>query len=148
LALYFFSIFTFLSFNIETRTMNTMEKIKVELEYIINTSPNILFTCLSTPSGLSEWFANDVNIKDDMFTFFWDRSEESAKLMKSKKDSIRFQWEDDEGEDYYFQMAIKIDDLTKDVALLVTDFADEDEVDEITLMWDNSISKLKQAIGG
>ena len=148
MALYFFSIFTFLSFNIETRTMNTMEKIKVELEYIINTSPNILFTCLSTPSGLSEWFANDVNIKDDMFTFFWDRSEESAKLMKSKKDSIRFQWEDDEGEDYYFQMAIKIDDLTKDVALPVTDFADEDEVDEITLMWDNSISKLKQAIGG
>ena len=148
MALYFFSIFTFLSFNIETRTMNTMEKIKVELEYIINTSAYILFTCLSTPSGLSEWFANDVNIKDDMFTFFWDRSEESAKLMKSKKDSIRFQWEDDEGEDYYFQMAIKIDDLTKDVALLVTDFADEDEVDEITLMWDNSISKLKQAIGG
>ena len=125
-----------------------MEKIKVELEYIINTSPNILFTCLSTPSGLSEWFANDVNIKDETFTFFWDRSEESAKLMKSKKDSIRFQWEDDEGEDYYFQMAIKIDDLTKDVALLVTDFAEEDEVDEITLMWDNSISKLKQAIGG
>ncbi|MDG2369053.1 MAG: START-like domain-containing protein [Flavobacteriales bacterium] len=125
-----------------------MQKIKVELEYIINTSPNILFTCLSTPSGLSEWFANDVNIKDDTFTFFWDQSEESAKLMKSKKDSIRFQWEDDEGEDYYFQMAIKIDDLTKDVALLVTDFAEDDEVEEITLMWDNSISKLKQAIGG
>ena len=111
--------------------MNTMQKIKVELEYIINTSPNILFTCLSTPSGLSEWFANDVNIKDDTFTFFWDQSEESAKLMKSKKDSIRFQWEDDEGEDYYFQMAIKIDDLTKDVALLVTDFAEDDEVEEI-----------------
>ena len=128
--------------------MNTMQKIKVELEYIINTSPNILFTCLSTPSGLSEWFANDVNIKDDTFTFFWDRSEESAKLMKSKKDSIRFQWEDDQGEDYYFQMAIKIDDLTKDVALLITDFAEDDEVDEVTLMWDNSISKLKQAIGG
>ena len=128
--------------------MNTMQKIKVELEYIINTSPNILFTCLSTPSGLSEWFANDVNIKDDTFTFFWDRSEENAKLMKSKKDSIRFQWEDDEGEDYYFQMAIKIDDLTKDVALLITDFAEDDEVDEVTLMWNNSISKLKQAIGG
>jgi uncharacterized protein YndB with AHSA1/START domain len=128
--------------------MNTMQKIKVELEYIINTSPNILFTCLSTPSGLSEWFANDVNIKDDTFTFFWDRSEESANLMKSKKDSIRFQWEDDEGEDYYFEMAIKIDDLTKDVALLITDFAEEDEVDETSLMWNNSIDKLRQAIGG
>ena len=125
-----------------------MEKVKVELEYIINTSPNVLFTCLSTPSGLSEWFANDVNIKDQTYTFFWDRSEESALLMKSKRDSVRFQWEDDEGEDYYYEMAIKIDDLTKDVALIVTDFAEEDEVDEIKLMWDNSISKLKQAIGG
>ena len=125
-----------------------MEKVKVELEYIINTSPNVLFTCLSTPSGLSEWFANNVNIKDKTYTFFWDRSEESALLMKSKRDSVRFQWEDDEGEDYYFEMAIKIDDLTKDVALIVTDFAEEDEVDEIKLMWDNSISKLKQAIGG
>ena len=124
-----------------------MEKVKVELEYIIKTSPNVLFTCLSTPSGLSEWFANDVNIKDQTYTFFWDRSEESALLMKSKRDSVRFQWEDDEGEDYYFEMAIKIDDLTKDVALIVTDFAEEDEVDEIKLMWDNSISKLKQAIG-
>tara|TARA_B100000401_G_C52360977_1_gene510307 strand:+ start:172 stop:549 length:378 start_codon:yes stop_codon:yes gene_type:complete len=125
-----------------------MEKVKVELEYIINTSPNVLFTCLSTPSGLSEWFANDVNIKDQTYTFFWDRSEESANLMKSKRDSVRFQWEDDEGEDYYFEMAIKIDDLTKEVALIVTDFAEEDEVDEIKLMWDNSINKLKQAIGG
>ena len=125
-----------------------MEKVKVELEYIINTSPNVLLTCLSTPSGLSEWFANDVNIKDQTYTFFWDRSEESALLMKSKRDSVRFQWEDDEGEDYYFEMAIKIDDLTKDVALIVTDFAEEDELDEIKLMWDNSISKLKQAIGG
>ncbi len=125
-----------------------MDKVKVELEYIIKTSPNVLFTCLSTPSGLSEWFANDVNIKDQTYTFFWDRSEESALLMKSKRDSVRFQWEDDEGEDYYFEMAIKIDDLTKDVALIVTDFAEEDEVDEIKLMWDNSISKLKQAIGG
>ena len=80
---------------------------------------------------------------------FGTESEENAKLMKSKKgSSIRFQWEDDEGEDYYFQMAIKIDDLTKDVALLITDFAEDDEVDEVALMWDNSISKLKQAIGG
>ncbi len=128
----------------------TMEKIKIEIEYIINTSPIILFNCMSTPSGLSEWFANDVNIKDDMYTFFWERSEESAKLMKSKKgNSVRFQWEEDEDEDeeYYFEMAIKIDELTKEVALIITDFAEDDEVDEIRMMWDNNINKLKQAIG-
>ena len=50
-----------------------MDKVKLELEYIINTSPTILFNCLSTPSGLSEWFADDVNIKNDRYTFFLGR---------------------------------------------------------------------------
>ena len=129
--------------------MKTMEKTKIELEYIVNTSPTILFNCLSTPSGLSEWFANDVNIKNDMYTFFWDRSEESAKLLNIRKgESVKFQWEDDEDEDYYFEMAIRIDPLTKEVALIITDFAEEDEEDEISMMWDNNVSSLKQAIGG
>tara|TARA_Y100000589_G_scaffold331951_1_gene388121 strand:+ start:9454 stop:9840 length:387 start_codon:yes stop_codon:yes gene_type:complete len=128
-----------------------MDKVKIELEYLIKTSPNILFNCLTTPSGLSEWFADDVNLKNDYFTFFWDGSEETAKYINVKKgNSVRFQWEEDEedGNDYYFEMAIKIDDLTKEVALIITDFAEEDEVDETKLLWDNNISKLKQAIGG
>ncbi len=126
-----------------------MDKVKFELEYIINTSPQVLFNCLTTPSGLSEWFADDVNIKDEYFTFIWDGSEEVAHLLKSKKgDSIRFQWEDDEGEDYYFEMAIQIDDLTKEVALIITDYAEEDEIEEAKLLWDNNVAKLRQVIGG
>ena len=77
-----------------------MSKTKSEFEYIINTSPIILFNCLTTASGLSEWFCDDVNLKDDKFTFFWDGSEETATLKNVKKgESIKFQWEDDEGED-------------------------------------------------
>ena len=128
-----------------------MKKIKYELEYLVNTSPNILFTCITTPSGLSEWFADDVNIKDDRFTFFWDGDEEVAKLMQQKKgDSIRFQWEDDEDEDedYYFELLINIDPLTKEVALLVTDFAEEGELEGAKLLWNNMVAKLKQVIGG
>ena len=126
-----------------------MDKVRIDLEYIIKTSPTILFNCLSTPSGLSEWFADDVNIKNDRYTFFWDGSEETAILKNVRKsESVKFQWEDDEGEDYFFEMTIRIDDLTKDVALLVTDFADEGEEDEIQLMWDNNIDNLKKAIGG
>ena len=125
-----------------------MSKTKSEFEYIINTSPIILFNCLSTASGLSEWFCDDVNLKDDKFTFFWDGSNETAILKNVKKsESVKFQWEDDEGEDCYFEMAIRIDDLTKEVALIVTDFYDDDE-DELKLLWDNNIHKLKQAIGG
>tara|TARA_B100000614_G_C14549163_1_gene493283 strand:- start:2235 stop:2615 length:381 start_codon:yes stop_codon:yes gene_type:complete len=126
-----------------------MDKVRIDLEYIIKTSPTILFNCLSTPSGLSEWFADDVNIKNDRYTFFWDGSEETAILKNVRKsESVKFQWEDDEGEDYFFEMTIRIDDLTKDVALLVTDFAEEGEEDEIQLMWDNNVDNLKKAIGG
>ncbi len=126
-----------------------MDKVRIDLEYIIKTSPIILFNCLSTPSGLSEWFADDVNIKNDRYTFFWDGSEETAILKNVRKsESVKFQWEDDEDEDYFFEMTIRIDDLTKDVALLVTDFAEEGEEDEIQLMWDNNVDNLKKAIGG
>ena len=125
-----------------------MSKTKSEFEYIINTSPIILFNCLSTASGLSEWFWDDVNLKDNKFTFFWDGSEETATLKNVKKgESVKFQWDEDEAENYYFEMAIRIDDITKEVALIVTDFYDEDE-DELKLLWDNNILKLKQAIGG
>ena len=126
-----------------------MDKVRIDLEYIIKTSPTILFNCLSTPSGLSEWFADDVNIKNDRYTFFWDGSEETAILKNVRKsESVKFHWEDDEDEDYFFEMTIRIDDLTKDVALLVTDFAEEGEEDEIQLMWDNNVDNLKKAIGG
>jgi len=126
-----------------------MDKVRIDLEYIIKTSPTILFNCLSTPSGLSEWFADDVNIKNERYTCFWDGSEETAILKNVRKcESVKFQWEDDEDEDYFFEMTIRIDDLTKDVALLVTDFAEEGEEDEIQLMWDNNVDNLKKAIGG
>jgi hypothetical protein len=98
---------------------------------------------------LSEWFADDVNIKGDLYTFFWDGDEDSAVLLKSRKgNEVRFQWAEDEGTPYYFEMAIQIDDLTKEIALVITDFAEEDEIEEGKLLWESNIQKLKFAIGG
>ena len=105
---------------------------------------------ISTPSGLSEWFADDVNIKNDVFTFFWDGSTEEAKLLtKRKGESIKFQWLEDfeEGEKTYFEIAIKVDELTNDVALMITDFAEDDELEEAQLLWINQINDLKKVIG-
>lgn len=126
-----------------------MEKEQFELEYLIHTSPQTLYNIISSPSGLSEWFADDVNIKDGKFTFFWDGSEEVANLVRRNKgESIKFQWEDDDDSDYFFELLIRIDPITKEVALIVTDFAEDDEVDEAKLLWDNNVAKLKQVIGG
>ena len=127
-----------------------MDRAKLELEYIINTSPTILFNCLSTPSGLSEWFADNVNSRGEDFTFIWDDTEEYAKLLQKKtNEKVRYRWmnDEDDQDDYYFEFKIVVDEITKDVSLIVSDFAEEDELDEAKMLWENSIGSLKQVLG-
>lgn len=126
------------------------EKVKYEMEFEVNSSTAVLFNMISTPSGLSEWFADDVNIKDDLFTFIWDGSVQQAKIIGRKKgESVKFQWIDDieDGLKTYFEFAIKVDDLTNDVALVVTDFALADEIEDAKMLWENQIQDLKTTIG-
>jgi len=127
------------------------DKIKYELEYLLKTSPSILYQSISTPSGLSEWFCDDVNIQNkNLFIFKWDGSEEEARLLGIKnREYIKFQWIDDEEEGLstFFEMRLRIDAITKEVALIVTDFADEDELEESQLLWDSQVAGLKQHIG-
>lgn len=123
------------------------DKIKFQLEFVIQSSPQLLYQYLSTPSGLSEWFADNVNSRGEKFTFIWDGSEEEAKLLKRKSDEfVKFAW--DETEDgSFFEMKIIVDEITKDVSLFITDFADEDEVEESKMLWTNQVSDLKQVLG-
>jgi hypothetical protein len=105
---------------------------------------------ISTPSGLSEWFADDVNIKDDVYTFFWDGSEEEARLLTKKTNSkIKFQWIEDEedGIDSYFEIRYEVDPMTKAVILTVTFFAEPGEQEETQRFWENQIGELKRTLG-
>ncbi len=125
-----------------------MEKIKYEMEFPIHASPALLFQYISTPSGMQEWYADNVNSRGEFFTFIWEGSEEEARLVSQKKsDFIRFQWMEDKDTDYYFEMRIQVDEITKDVSIMVTDFAEEDELDEGKMLWENMISELKQILG-
>lgn len=122
-------------------------KIKFELEFVIQSSPQLLYQYLSTPSGLSEWFADNVNSRGETFNFIWDGSEEQAKLLKRKSDEfVKFAWDDNEDESF-FEMKIIVDEITKDVSLFITDFAEEDEIDEAKMLWENQVSDLKQVLG-
>ena len=124
------------------------DKIKFELEFPIQASSQLLFQYISTPSGLSEWFADNVNSRGELFTFIWDDSEEQAKLLiKKNGERIKFKWVDDEDDKSYFEIRIQVDGITKDVSLMVTDFSDEDEVEETKMLWENQISDLKKVLG-
>ena len=126
------------------------EKEPFELEFLLKTSPKVLDNMISTPSGLSEWFSDDVNIKDDVYTFIWDDSEEEARLVTKKANSkIKFQWIEDEedGIDAYFELRYEIDPMTKAVVLTVTDFAEPDEIEESKRLWENQINDLKRTLG-
>ncbi|MFZ5940247.1 MAG: START-like domain-containing protein [Bacteroidota bacterium] len=127
-------------------------KTKYELEYTFNTSPRVLFDRLSTPSGLSEWFADDVNVVDGTYTFFWDGTEMSAEIVQLKENTfIRFKWideeEEDQEEDQFFEFRINTHELTGDVALLITDFAEENEKNDAIDLWDTQVAELKHVIG-
>ena len=125
------------------------DRVKFEMEFPIKASQKLLFQYLSTPSGLSEWFADNVNSRGEIFIFIWDDSEEKAKLLqKTNGEKIKFQWMDDETTNYFFEFEIQFDEITKDVSLIITDFAeDEDEVEESKLLWTNHISDLKMVLG-
>ncbi|MFT5237834.1 MAG: hypothetical protein ACI840_001316 [Ulvibacter sp.] len=124
------------------------DKIKYEMEFPIDVSPTLLYQYISTPSGMSEWYADNVNSRGEFFTFIWAESEEEAKLLSKKNlERIKFRWLEDEGTDFYFELRIQVDEITKDVSLMITDFAEEDEVEEGKMLWENMVSELKQILG-
>jgi uncharacterized protein YndB with AHSA1/START domain len=121
---------------------------KFELEFLVKSSPTLLFDFLSTPSGLSEWFADDVDIRNEEFTFHWDGQVQHAKLLAYKQDHLlRLRWVD-KNEDFYFEFRIEQDDMTGDVTLIVTDFGEsEDDMRTSRLLWESQVNKLLKVLG-
>lgn len=124
-----------------------IQKEKIQLEYEMKSSPKTLYHRLGTPSGLSEWFCDDVNFRGNIYTFSWDNEAQQAKLLTKKEEKyIRFQWLD-EPDDTYFEFKIEVDDLTGDVALVITDFCDKGEKKEAIKLWNSQIDELRRVMG-
>lgn len=123
------------------------EKKKFNIEYEIKSSPRILYGFLSEANGLTQWFADDVTVRDQLYTFTWDGEQQKAKLIAMKENKlIRFKWVEDEPQ-CFFEMEILQDELTNDVALSITDFAVEDTISERKLIWDNQVEYLISVLG-
>ena len=123
-------------------------KNQFQMEFPIRSSLRILYNQISSPDGLSEWFADNVNLRGKMYTFFWDGDEQEAELLTKKNNqNIKFRWLD-EPADTNFELRIEVDEITQDISLMVTDFAeDEEDEEEVKLLWEKQIEKLRQSIG-
>lgn len=125
-------------------------KEKFELEFLLKTSLRVLDNMIGSPSGLSEWFADNVTVRDDMYSFEWDGTIEEARLLTRKMNSkMKFRWIEDEdnGDDFYFEMNIDIDPMTGIASLKVVDYGFPEDIESAKMLWEQQISDLKRIIG-
>ena len=125
-----------------------MQRVKYEMEFIFRASPAIIYQFITTPSCLVRWFCDEVDITGDIFTFNWDGAGEIAEMVDDiEEERVRFKWEDaNDGE--YLEFRMYKSDVTNETVLEITDFCDDDEVEEQRDLWESQISKMRIECGG
>jgi len=127
--------------------MVTHKKKKIRLEFEIKSSPAMLYNSISTPSGLANWFADDVDIYNNLYKFKWNKDELIAEVLKKTVNKmIKFKWKDSRLEEY-FEFEILQDELTDDVALVITDFVDANDEKNAVQLWESQVNELKMSLG-
>lgn len=126
-----------------------MKKEKFHIEYIFDkVSRRSLWNHLTTPLGLSSWFADEVNIKGNRYTFIWNKEQQQADVIGSKPENfIRYRWVDEEDENAYFEFIIHTIELTGSTTLEITDFAEPEEKKDSIDLWDSQVANLKRTLG-
>lgn len=123
--------------------MSTM--INYYLEFGVKTTPKLLYTLISTPEGLSRWFASNVYNEDDLFYFAWEDSEQKARLVQSKENEfVRFEWLDDFQKGHAFEMQIHAGEMSSEVSLSISDYAEPAEMDFYQRLWTTQVKQLQR----
>ncbi len=118
---------------------------KFTLEFPLQVSPRLLFTLISTAEGLARWFADKVNVKEDMFYFEWEGSEQSAKLVECKEDEyVRFQWTDDNHEGKLMELRINHEPVSGEAALVVSDYTEDSDMEFSQMWWNTQVGRLQR----
>ncbi len=127
-----------------------MKRVQFNLEFLFRASPTIVYKFITTPSCLIRWFCDECDVTaDDIYSFKWEGSEETAELIDDIEDErIRFRWEDAEEEEEYLEFRMSRSPVTGETILEITDYADEDEVDDQKQLWESQIKVLRQETGG
>lgn len=126
----------------------TTKRVNYTLEYVFKAKAELLYSYLSIPFNLSVWFADKVVVENEVFHFYWKDSKESAKITKQAfKKKVVFHWLERPGEEY-LNFLIETDEITLSTMLTISDWDDEDQIQQARMMWDVAIDKLKKLVGG
>ena len=124
-----------------------MGKVKFTCEIVVRSSPGILYSFLTSGSSLAQWFCDTCDINEDVYTFGWEGSEENATRLESTEDQyVKYQWEGSE-ENEFFDFTIFKSEISNETVLTINDFAEEDEIEDQTLLWESQIQALSSVIG-
>ncbi|PKV75666.1 START-like domain-containing protein [Pontibacter ramchanderi] len=129
-------------------------KTKFVREYPINASARLLYPYLSTPSGLSQWFCDDVSIDEDkVFNFYWDGRNHYAEMTSHRINrSVRFLFLSEDkshiSDPSYIDFSIETSELTQEQYLKVIDYSGEEDEEELEELWEHLMQKLREIVGG
>ncbi len=123
--------------------MNKLEQFNLEFGFKV--SPKLLYTMITKPEGLARWFANSVTIQDDIYHFVWEDSEQNARMVESKDNEfVKFEWLDDFHKGYIFEMHIQHEEVSLEVALVISDYAEPADIDYFQRLWSAQVKKLQR----
>ena len=126
-----------------------MKRVSFKMEFLFRASPSILYQFFTTPNCLIRWFCDEVDITGEIYTFTWEGADEIAELAEDKENErIRFKWEDADSDDEYLEFKFEKSPVTNETILLLTDFCDDDEIDDQRQLWESQMKQLKQETGG
>lgn len=126
-----------------------MKRVSFNMEFLFRASPSILYQFFTTPNCLIRWFCDEIDITGEMYTFTWDGADEIAELVEDKENErVRFKWEDADSDDEYLEFKFEKSPVTNETILTITDFCDDDEVDDQMQLWESQMKQLKQETGG
>ena len=123
--------------------MSALEKFS--LEFHIETTPRLLYTLISTPEGLTRWFAHTILLEEGIFLFKWEGNEQAVRLVQAKDhEFVIYQWLEDYHKDQLLELRIETDPETEGITLVISDVAEISDVDFSKRLWNAQVGQLQR----
>ncbi len=129
-----------------------MEKLIVEYELSTRT-PSIIWGMISTDAGLQKWMADEVHENDGIMTFTWgdtwrQHDTRTAKIVTREKNShIKMKWDYIDDDSAYLEMRIEKSEITGLLHLVITDYSEPDDTENLRNLWNDNLSRLHNVSG-